>query len=94
MDWAIGPNSFVIVGLLEADSFSRKEEVLKSLKEYVEMLESAAKSAPHRETQGTSSSQSKELEEADDEGKGKRKKRKEVESTGNKGAALLLTKLR
>ncbi|KAI9767264.1 MAG: pumilio domain member 6 [Geoglossum simile] len=41
LSWSTGPSSFVIVGLLEAEGFEKKEEVLKVLKTHQKQLEKA-----------------------------------------------------
>jgi pumilio family protein 6 len=39
-EWANGPNSFVIVAMLEADDFSHKEELIGFLKQHSAALKS------------------------------------------------------
>lgn len=44
--WATGPGSFVIVGLVESEDFSKKDEALSALKKGKKKLEAAAGPAP------------------------------------------------
>lgn len=48
VEWATGPGSFVIVGLVESEDFSKKDEVLKALKKQKKALEAAGGSAPDK----------------------------------------------
>lgn len=41
--WAIGPASFVVVGLLEAEGFPEKGDLKKVLKGHIKALKTAAK---------------------------------------------------
>lgn len=41
--WATGPASFVIVGLLECDGFSKKDELKKVLKTHEKAIKKAVK---------------------------------------------------
>ncbi|MCJ1227158.1 pumilio domain member 6 [Toensbergia leucococca] len=43
VEWATSRNSFVIVGLLEARGFSKREELVKTLKKHTRLLEKAVK---------------------------------------------------
>ena len=80
--WAIGNNSFVVVGLLEAPGFSKAEELKKILskKDCKQRLFEAAVSSEngHSEKKGK---------------KAKGRKPGEKTSVGNKGTQLLLKKL-
>ena len=42
MDWAAGPNTFVVVALAECDEFDRRGELMESLKKNKKALENAA----------------------------------------------------
>jgi pumilio family protein 6 len=46
VQWATGPGSFVIVGLVESEEFSKKKEVLSALKKQRKALQAAAGPAP------------------------------------------------
>lgn len=46
VQWATGQGSFVIVGLVESEDFTKKDEVLKALKKERKALEAAAGPAP------------------------------------------------
>ena len=85
IQWAIGPSSFTVLGLLEAPDFSFQKELLKTLKSEKKTLEKAAKgeTAPQPAKGDDSKSKSK--------GKGGGSKAK---SGGNQGAKLLLEKLK
>lgn len=87
--WATSPASFVIVGLLEADGFSAKEELLNVLKSHREELERSAK--------GTAKHQQKQRDQVQngDTGKqaGKKQEVKAVEPAVKTGTKLLLEKL-
>ncbi|KAF5651036.1 PUF6 member of the PUF family [Fusarium tjaetaba] len=86
MDWATGPGSFVVVGLLEARDFSEVDALKKTLKKNKKILEKAAteetaEQKATREAQETAPKGAK---------KGKKKGDKPV---GNAGSKLLLEKL-
>ncbi|KAK4224600.1 armadillo-type protein [Podospora fimiseda] len=85
VQWAIGPSSFTILGLLEASDFSFQKELLKTLKSDKKTLEKAAKGEDTPK------------EAKDDASKGKTKGKdsgSKVRSGGNPGAKLLLEKLK
>ena len=90
IEWATGSSSFVVLALTESESFSKKDEVLKTLKDNKKKLQKAAKEetteqkAKREEVEG----QSKD-EKASGKGKKSKKPAKERE-VGNKGSALLL----
>jgi pumilio family protein 6 len=86
VDWATGPSSFVVVGLLESGDFSSAAELKKTLKKNKKVLEEAA-------TQMTP--QQKAAKEAQEEKpeKGKKGKKKQDAPVGNTGSKLLLEKL-
>lgn len=91
IEWATGASSFVVVALLESSSFSKKEEVLKTLKDNKKKLQKAAtEESPEQKAR-------REAEAAEKEGKATNKEKKskdtKVRSVGNKGSQLLLEKL-
>ncbi|KAI9782963.1 MAG: pumilio domain member 6 [Geoglossum umbratile] len=80
--WATGPSSFVVVGLLEAEGFKKKGEVLKTLKSHQKQLENAASGkAVEREVEK--------------EGKPEKRESKDGRNSavGNAGSKLLLKML-
>ncbi|KAL2263342.1 hypothetical protein VTK26DRAFT_7138 [Humicola hyalothermophila] len=83
VQWATGPSSFTVLGLLEAPDFSSKKELLKTLGASRKALEAAAAGeAPN-------------LPEKNDSKKRKSKgKEDKVKSGGNQGSKLLLEKLK
>ncbi|KAH7270232.1 armadillo-type protein [Fusarium redolens] len=86
IDWATGPGSFVVVGLIEAGDFSEVDALKKTLKKNKKTLEKAA-------TEETAEQKAaREAQEAAPKGakKGKKKGDKPV---GNAGSKLLLEKL-
>ncbi|KAF4955847.1 hypothetical protein FGADI_4242 [Fusarium gaditjirri] len=86
MDWATGPGSFVVVGLLEARDFGEVDALKKTLKKNKKILEKAA-------TEETAEQKAvREAQETAPKGakKGKKKGDKPV---GNAGSKLLLEKL-
>ncbi|KAH8736929.1 armadillo-type protein [Ilyonectria robusta] len=86
MDWATGPSSFVVVGLLEAGDFSEAAALKKLLKKNKKALEKAA-------TEETAEQKaSREAHEAAPKG-GKKGKKKIEKPVGNMGSKLLLEKL-
>ncbi|KAH8676334.1 armadillo-type protein [Xylariales sp. PMI_506] len=93
ISWATGPSSFVVVGLLEADDFTHKDELKKTLKKEKKALEVAAttetaEQKAHRESAETNGGAVEKSSK-----KGKKSGNKE-RSVGNAGARLLLEKLR
>ncbi|KAF9766290.1 hypothetical protein IL306_001318 [Fusarium sp. DS 682] len=86
MDWATGPSSFVVVGLIEASDFSEVDALKKTLKKNKKALEKAATEETAEQKAG------REAQEAAPKGvkKGKKKGDKPV---GNAGSKLLLEKL-
>jgi len=85
--WAIGANSFVVVGLLEAEGLSHKEALVKNLRKNKEVLEQAA----------TRKTKAQEALSAADNGRIAESKERKSKSHGgdggNKGTKLLLQKL-
>lgn len=85
VEWATGPSSFTVVGLLEAPDFSSKAELLKTLKSNKKLLNKAATEAVVMEKE--------EEVEAVKSKKSKAKKALPHKPVGNQGAKLLLEKL-
>ena len=81
IEWATGPNSFVIVGLVEAPGFSRAEEVKERLEASRARLEEAVVSGDRVK------------KEKSKKGKGKDNDDKKGFVKGNAGARILLEKL-
>ena len=90
IEWATGSSSFVVLALAESDSFSKKDEVLKILKDNKKKLQRAAKeeTAEQKARREEVPEQGKD-KEAGAKGKKPKKSVKERE-IGNKGSALLL----
>jgi pumilio family protein 6 len=59
MDWATGANPFVIVALTESDDFSKKDELLKTLKKNKKALEKASVPGSDEKKPGPTSSGAK-----------------------------------
>ncbi|KAF8858085.1 ARM repeat-containing protein [Acephala macrosclerotiorum] len=85
IEWATGSSSFVVLALVESDNFSKKDEVLKTLKAEKKKLQKAAS----EET----AEQKVKREEDEKIFKDTGKKPKFVREIGNKGSKLLLEKL-
>lgn len=81
--WATGSGSFVVLNLLEVETFGQKEELVKILKKHKKELIAA------------SIEQKVKKEGADEKsiGKGKKKKAVAVKPVGNTGSKLILEKL-
>ncbi|KAI1373637.1 ARM repeat-containing protein [Hypoxylon crocopeplum] len=91
--WATGPSSFVVVSLLEADDFSHKNELRKSLKGNKKLLEKAAR----EETPEQKAAKEAVEVNGDDKKlkkKGKKAGQKKEALVGNTGSKLLLEKLK
>ncbi|KAK4192613.1 armadillo-type protein [Podospora australis] len=84
VQWAVGPSSFTVLGLLEAPDFSSEKELLKILSSNKKKLQTAANSDETTAVAGADAAKSK------PKSKGVRPKAK---SGGNQGARLLLEKL-
>ena len=90
VNWATGSSSFVILGLTEASDFSKKDDLMRILKENKKKLQKAAK----EETPDQKSRREVKAAENDVvKGRGKKSKSVKVIEVGNKGSALLLEKL-
>jgi pumilio family protein 6 len=93
IEWATGSSSFVVLALVESDSFSAKGEVIKLLKDNKKKLQKAA-------TEETAEQKAR-REEVGEQSKGdklgakgkKVKKPMKGREVGNKGSALLLEML-
>lgn len=88
VEWATGSSSFVVLALLESTSFSKREEVLETLKENKKKLQKAAKEETPEQR-----AKREEAEATEKEGKGKKSKGGKTREVGNKGSVLLLEKL-
>ncbi|KYK55500.1 pumilio domain-containing protein [Drechmeria coniospora] len=88
MDWATGPSSFVVVGLVEAASFGECHKVKKTLQKNRKLLE---KAATEMTAEQKAAKEAKEEKAA--EGNGKKGKKKVEAAVGNMGSKLLLEKL-
>lgn len=85
VEWATGPGSFAIVGLVESSEFDDKEELKKTLKKNKKLLEKAATEATPEQKQA------KEAEEQEPKEGGKKgKKDKRERPVGNMGSKILL----
>jgi len=96
MEWATGSSSFVVLALLEANSFSHRDEVLKVLEDGKKALKKAAKeeTSEQKLRREASEADAAEAEPAAKPGnKAKKSKPIKEREVGNKGAALLLEKL-
>ncbi|KAI7780837.1 arm repeat-containing protein [Diaporthe eres] len=85
--WSTGRSSFVIVALLESESFSQKEKIRKVLKKNRAELEKAATTPVIKPDGG---------DDAEKQGAGKQKKSrqgKKPPAAGNSGSRILLEKL-
>lgn len=85
--WAMGRSSFVVVALLESDSFSQKEKIKKALKKHqVELEDAATKPVAKADSE-------KDVGETKTAGKNKKGGFKRDRPVGNSGTKLLLAKL-
>ncbi|KXX81708.1 Pumilio y domain family member 6 [Madurella mycetomatis] len=78
VQWATGPSSFTVLGLLEAPDFSSQKELLKTLRSNKKSLETAAA--------GSSTGKAEKVDT--------KKSKSDSKSGGNQGAKLLLGKLK
>jgi pumilio family protein 6 len=85
LDWATGPSSWVVVGLLEASDFDEASALKKTLKKNKKALEKAA-------TEETAE-QKAAREAQETTPKAKKGKKKGDKPVGNMGSKLLLEKL-
>ncbi|KAI0141347.1 armadillo-type protein [Pestalotiopsis sp. NC0098] len=93
VSWATGPSSFVPVSLLEADDFSSKDELKKTLKKEKKTLEKAAT----EETEDQKAAREAAEASGDSDKAAKKSKKaapKKERSVGNAGAKILLEKLK
>lgn len=84
VDWATGPGSFVIVGLVESSDFDDVDELKKTLKKNKKQLQKAATEATPEQKQA------KEAEEEEPKAGKKGKKDKKERPVGNVGSKILL----
>jgi pumilio homology domain family member 6 len=90
IDWATGSSSFVILALTEASNFSKKDDLIRILKENKKKLHKAAKEeTPEQKARREAAVAEKDVVK----GKGKKSKAVKVIEVGNKGSTLLLEKL-
>lgn len=87
VQWATGPSSFTVLGLLEAPDFSSKKELLRTLRSQKKLLEKAATEEAFTEEQKSGPVPRK------SKGGEDRPKRAQEKTGGNPGAKLLLEKL-
>ncbi|KID88095.1 pumilio domain-containing protein [Metarhizium guizhouense ARSEF 977] len=87
VDWATGPSSFVVVGLLESNDFSSTDELRRTLKKNKEVLEKAATEMTPDQKAARDAQ-----EEKTDKG-GKKSKKRPDAPVGNVGSKILLDKL-
>jgi pumilio family protein 6 len=90
IDWATGSSSFVILALTEATNFSKKDELMRILKQNKKKLQKAANEETHEQKSRREASLA---EKNVVMVKGKKQKAVKVIEVGNKGSALLLEKL-
>jgi pumilio family protein 6 len=90
IDWATGSSSFVILALTEATNFSKKDELMRILKQNKKKLQKAANEETHEQKSRREASLA---EKNVVKVKGKKQKAVKVIEVGNKGSALLLEKL-
>jgi pumilio family protein 6 len=86
VQWATGPSSFTVLGLLEAPDFSSKKELLKLLRSDKKALEAAAA--------GEAADNAEKADGKKSKSKGKGAQAEKGKSGGNQGAKLLLEKLK
>ncbi|KAI0815628.1 armadillo-type protein [Xylaria sp. FL0064] len=92
MSWATGPSSFVVLNLLEAEDFSHKSELRKTLKKHKKQLEKAAtEETPEQQAAREATNSNSEAEKPAK--KGKKAGPKKERPIGNMGSKLLLEKL-
>lgn len=93
IQWATGSSSFVILALAESDNFSKKDDVLKILKDNKKKLQKAAKEETS-EQKARREEAEKQSREENTSGKAKKSKKPVKErEVGNKGSVLLLEML-
>ena len=90
IEWATGPSSFVVLALVEASNFSRKDDLLQILRDNKKKLQKAAKQeTPEQKLRRETA----ETEKGVVRSKAKKSKVVKVREVGNKGSAILLQKL-
>jgi pumilio family protein 6 len=93
MEWATGPSSFVVVGLLEASHFSESKELKSILKKNKKALEKAATEETAMQKAARESREATEGANDDKKKNKKNKAKKEDKAVGNAGSKILLSKL-
>ncbi|KHN95285.1 RNA-binding protein of the Puf family,translational repressor [Metarhizium album ARSEF 1941] len=87
IDWATGPSSFVVVGLLESNDFGSTDELKRTLERNKQVLEQAAvEMTPEQKA-------AKDAQEDKPEKGGKKGKKRSDAAVGNVGSKILLGKL-
>ncbi|KAK3337315.1 armadillo-type protein [Cercophora scortea] len=98
VQWAVGPSSFTIVGLLEAPDFSFKKELLDTLKASKKVLQKAAtEETAYQQARDEAAKAKEEAAKAKGEKakKGKKAPKQDVpKSKGNQGTKLILDMLK
>lgn len=94
LEWATGTSSFVVVALLESETFQDKDAIKKTLKKQKAKLEKAAKEETPEQKAKREAAQENGAKKTEKTG-GKRKKAapKQERTVGNAGSRLLLEKL-
>ncbi|POS87529.1 hypothetical protein EPUL_001921 [Erysiphe pulchra] len=98
LKWATGPASFVILALIESDSFTKKQEVLDLLKSQKKLLEKASTEIVEEKANKSESSVVATVADVTAESKSKKTTMKKSQlkkksQTGNLGSKLLLNLL-
>lgn len=86
MDWATGPSSFVVVGMVESNDFSEVDSLKKTLKKNTKQLEKAA-------TEITPDQKAAKEAQEEKNKSAKKGKKKTDSAVGNAGSKILLEKL-
>lgn len=84
VDWATGNNSFVVLGLMEANGFSGNSSLTEALQKHKSLLERAANKPKPGTSQG---------EESSGKSGSKSQKKSKPATVGNRGTQLLLASL-
>jgi len=92
LDWATGSSSFIVLALLETSDFSKRDEVLKTLRDNKKKLQKAA-SEETADQKARREQAGAENKAKDGRNKSKKSKLVKERSVGNKGCVLLLEKL-
>lgn len=90
IEWATGSSSFVVLGLLESETFSRKAEVVAELKKQKKVLQKAATEQTAEQKAKAAELAAKAAAPVDDKAKKGKKKAAPVKAVGNLGSRMLL----